>query len=108
MRVSDWLLGFGFFESRRRHTIGALVTGIQMCALPISRSASEEPQPDDIRFAREVPQFRRPERPVLSAPGEARGKAGITTTPALNERSEERRVGKAWGSTCRSRWPTYH
>src|SRR3546814_14574080 len=24
------------------------------------------------------------------------------------ERSEERRVGKAWGSTCRSRWSPYH
>src|SRR3546814_4013255 len=26
-----------FFSSRRRHTIGALVTGVQTCALPISR-----------------------------------------------------------------------
>src|SRR3546814_20491004 len=26
-----------FFSSRRRHTICALVTGVQMCALPISR-----------------------------------------------------------------------
>src|SRR3546814_13880202 len=24
------------------------------------------------------------------------------------ERSEERRVGKEWGSTCRSRWSPYH
>src|SRR3546814_6603840 len=29
-----------FFSSRRRHTIGALVTGVQTCALPISRRAS--------------------------------------------------------------------
>src|SRR3546814_7857957 len=28
---------FFFFSSRRRHTICALVTGVQTCALPISR-----------------------------------------------------------------------
>src|SRR3546814_15607473 len=28
-----------FFSSRRRHTICALVTGVQTCALPISRAA---------------------------------------------------------------------
>src|SRR3546814_10433012 len=30
---------FFFFSSRRRHTRCALVTGVQTCALPISRSA---------------------------------------------------------------------
>src|SRR3546814_3478096 len=29
-----------FFSSRRRHTICALVTGVQTCALPISRPAT--------------------------------------------------------------------
>src|SRR3546814_17316838 len=28
--------------------------------------------------------------------------------PAVQLRSEERRVGKEWGSTCRSRWSTCH
>src|SRR3546814_6153604 len=28
-------LSFFFFSSRRRHTIGALVTGVQTCSLPI-------------------------------------------------------------------------
>src|SRR3546814_1158490 len=33
-----WVVkGFCFFSSRRRHTICALVTGVQTCALPISR-----------------------------------------------------------------------
>src|SRR3546814_1456276 len=32
-----------FFSSRRRHTICALVTGVQTCALPISFHASELP-----------------------------------------------------------------
>src|SRR3546814_9713047 len=27
---------------------------------------------------------------------------------ALRQRSEERRVGKEWVSTCRSRWSPYH
>src|SRR3546814_3670329 len=31
-----------FFSSRRRHTRCALVTGVQTCALPISRVTSEE------------------------------------------------------------------
>src|SRR3546814_2979472 len=31
------LLSFFFFSSRRRHTRCALVTGVQTCALPISR-----------------------------------------------------------------------
>src|SRR3546814_6413599 len=30
-----------FFSSRRRHTICALVTGVQTCALPISRALDE-------------------------------------------------------------------
>src|SRR3546814_15644841 len=30
----------------------------------------------------------------------------ITPTIAKNERSEERRVGKEWGRTCRFRWST--
>src|SRR3546814_2962470 len=31
-----------FFSSRRRHTRCALVTGVQTCALPISRGSSKE------------------------------------------------------------------
>src|SRR3546814_2328453 len=34
---------FFFFSSRRRHTRCALVTGVQTCALPISRSAPNLP-----------------------------------------------------------------
>src|SRR3546814_16609347 len=33
------LVGVFFFSSRRRHTRGALVTGVQTCALPIWVSA---------------------------------------------------------------------
>src|SRR3546814_4991788 len=33
-----------FFPSRRRHTRCALVTGVQTCALPISRRGPESPE----------------------------------------------------------------
>src|SRR3546814_10321454 len=32
-----------FFSSRRRHTSCALVTGVQTCALPISRTCEKQP-----------------------------------------------------------------
>src|SRR3546814_8962734 len=40
MCVTYFVLVF-FFSSRRRHTRCALVTGVQTCALPISRDVSE-------------------------------------------------------------------
>src|SRR3546814_9546765 len=41
LALTIWVLEVGafFFPSRRRHTSGALVTGVQTCALPISRSS---------------------------------------------------------------------
>src|SRR3546814_11556673 len=41
---------------------------------------------------------------VLAAPVEA----GDMLLGDERVRSEERRVGKEWGSTCRSRWSPYH
>src|SRR3546814_10203861 len=51
---SVWMLSlvFFFFSSRRRHTRCALVTGVQTCALPISKTpetasvSGSVPQPD--------------------------------------------------------------
>src|SRR3546814_163620 len=37
-----WYIGLFFFASIRRHTRGALVTGVQTCALPIYRERYEE------------------------------------------------------------------
>src|SRR3546814_5531116 len=37
-----------------------------------------------------------------------RNREGNARCRALNTRSEERRVGKEWVSTCRSRWSQYH
>src|SRR3546814_9319088 len=39
--VHQFCLCFFFFSSRRRHTRCALVTGVQTCALPISRMISK-------------------------------------------------------------------
>src|SRR3546814_17435279 len=36
------------------------------------------------------------------------GQAGGTTREPFLFRSEERRVGKEWVGTCRSRWAAYH
>src|SRR3546814_15727763 len=45
-----------FFSSRRRHTRCALVTGVQTCALPISRSVAELVIAETIMLLRGVPQ----------------------------------------------------
>src|SRR3546814_7364630 len=88
-----------FFSSRRRHTRCALVAGVQTCALPI--------WPHD--------------KPLMIAVGGMSGTGKSTLAENLQKkipgsvvldpdelRSEERRVGKACVSTCRSRWSPYH
>src|SRR3546814_14811866 len=96
-----------FCSSRRRHTRGALVTGVQTCALPIGRCARAtstdsrrcttaparlvttaiSSSPTWPRSARYVPNRRRAPRPPP-------------------RRSEERRGGKEYVSTCSARWST--
>src|SRR5881397_4118151 len=69
-----------FFSSRRRHTRWLNVTGVQTCALPISRPPrGARPPPDRGRSA---------------------ARRGV--------RSEERRVGKECIEPCRSRWSPEH
>src|SRR3546814_1994798 len=105
---------FFFFSSRRRHTRGALVTGVQTCALPIS-------SPNPARASNEILAFliRQGHDVIAVNPGHA-GKtihgAPVVATLAdveppaeiVDIRSDERRVGKACVSTCRSRWAPYH
>src|SRR3546814_20299792 len=43
------LASFFFFSSRRRHTICALVTGVQTCALPILQAIDEARWPGNVR-----------------------------------------------------------
>src|SRR3546814_2967740 len=85
-----------FVSSRRRHTRCALATGVQTFALPISAV--------EMATLRWVDWYNnhRLFGPIGHIP------------PAEAEdnyyaaRSEERRVGKEWVSTCRSRWSPYH
>src|SRR3546814_6202440 len=88
---------FFFFSSRRRHTRCALVTGVQTCALPISRLAHclrAARQGGPGCFAAGAVVLLRQKRLFLSC--------------AKPNRSEERRVGKECVSTCRSRRSPYH
>src|SRR3546814_5324169 len=82
-----------FFSSRRRHTICALVTGVQTCALPIFSGAASAGWPVGSLGA-----F----MPAIVLQARVRRILGHGT------RSEERRVGKECVSTCRSRWSPYH
>src|SRR3546814_9791197 len=79
--VTYSFLCFFFFSSRRRHTRCALVTGVQTCALPICADAE---------------------------PGAGAAAFHDVAAFVLEDRSEERRVGKECVSTCRSRWSPYH
>src|SRR3546814_7502485 len=88
---SLFLSSFFFFSSRRRHTRCALVTGVQTCALPISRPAHEQRRADAALEEGRLPAAKR----------------RVQTLHAV-VRSEERRVGKECVSTCRSRWSPYH
>src|SRR3546814_4053221 len=97
-----------FFSSRRRHTICALVTGVQTCALPIclspvasgsyarSRNEQASRQRSDVDT-------------VTASVGIAYAQPSLGTLSLFATlRSEERRVGKECVSTCRSRWSPYY
>src|SRR3546814_19496081 len=123
---------FFFFSSRRRHTRCALVTGVQTCALPISRRqaaiqkklcGAKRKRPTRFnsplimrrrcRIAAARKQTRKQWRDEQDdrrhdAPCPPR-RGGLSRLPertgrAEAGRSEELRVGKEWGSTCRFRW----
>src|SRR3546814_3441490 len=106
-----------FLSSRRRHTRCALVTGVQTCALPISKvNAGGSPTEQVInrhrdqfgseyRFSTEGP------HPIESLREEGdhdHFEYHQIVKKHLEGRSEERRVGKECVSTCRSRWSPYH
>src|SRR3546814_4487714 len=112
---------FFFFSSRRRHTRCALVTGVQRV---LFRSASLQ-QAVAAAAAGDVLQLAPGEYPgnlVIDKPltlqgppdrsavvvGERQGRTIWVRAAHVTLRSEERRVGKEWVSTCRSRWSPYH
>src|SRR3546814_8337885 len=81
------------FSSRRRDTRCALVTGVQTCALPICFAHGFQTLEDDTEVLYQI-----------SVPDHAADADGLRWD---DPRSEERRVGKACVSTCRSRWSPY-
>src|SRR5256885_10448184 len=85
------------------------VTGVQTCALPISRSsrrAASTPSSGSSPASRSARSSRpRHEgRARAQAPSAAGAASCRLAAAALDPRSEERRVGKE----CRSRWSPYH
>src|SRR3546814_4269873 len=100
-----------FFSSRRRHTRCALVTGVQTCALPISKALIPQ---EILRFNQAVKTVKvdlENIRQQLSPSAPAELASFINTHLMIlsdRARSEERRVGKECVSTCRSRWSPYN
>src|SRR3546814_14419458 len=106
-----------FFASRRRHRGGALVTGVQTGALPISlfiklmhqvqdiaRGAAEPVEPQHDQFVAGVHKLH--DRFQFRAPASRGPRSGLATDNFAT-RSEERRVGKECISSRRSRWSPF-
>src|SRR3546814_3350759 len=93
-----------FCSSKRLQTGGAVVTGVQTCALPIWKLAP------DIFITLDAPDFSF--RVARKLQGTAFAKVHYVAPSVWawrpGRRSEERRVGKEGVSTCRSRWSPYN
>src|SRR3546814_3211795 len=92
-----------FLSSRMRHTMCALVTGVQTCALPIS---TIRPWPT-IGMVHTPPRYYLLAIELAWSGGVAISRYVQVPSRILGyhkNRSEERRVGKECVSTCRSRW----
>src|SRR3546814_13961205 len=87
---SRWFVAFSW---HRRHSPGGDVTTIEQKARPWSTTSQ------GLRLSPRSVSRRRIPRNFRSACAAAR---------AERDRSEERRVGKECGSTCRSGWSPYH
>src|SRR2546421_4527059 len=93
---------FFFFFQAEDGIRDLIVTGVQTCALPISRCRRAARRPE-----RSAPFSRSRRPPGEGAERRPRRKAAATHPTCrgtAQTRSEERRVGKE----CRSRWSPYH
>src|SRR3546814_14218298 len=84
---------FFFFSSRRRHTICALVTGVQTCALPISPRRNNAPS--DRRRVRRCAPSRRPSpapAPARAAPDRAAAPGRVDRKSVVQGKSVSARV----------------
>src|SRR3546814_14818703 len=96
------------FTSRRRHTRCALVTGVQTCALPILHGDVQTVAGPGLDRYRQVPVLEEGGGVVWqTAGGASRDRDVLRTVDEPFARSEERRVGNACVSPCRSRWSPY-
>src|SRR3546814_9317130 len=108
-----------FFTSRRRHTICALVTGVQTCALPIYLDAVEALGDTDKQWLHDV--VRRHAEETASTVAEKLLAEWDTAVERFSKiiprtykavlaakRSDERRVGTECVSMCRSRCCPFH
>src|SRR3546814_15578111 len=107
---------FFFFSSRRRHTICALVTGVQTCALPILLPLTARPPVHGVshqeaaylaKGALPVNALGNKRRPMarkhVSQRSHAANRLRFWGRHAVEAaKSEERRVGKECVRTCRS------
>src|SRR5688572_32743938 len=92
---------FFFFFQAEDGIRDLTVTGVQTCALPIWRFASQTVDLVAARANRRNPWF----VSIHGAPeGIALFSSSVVLMPGQTARSEERRVGKE----CRSRWSPYH
>src|SRR3546814_1763810 len=112
------MLCYNYFlvSRRRRHTRCALVTGVQMCALPICQNYSSVLSAAQLDRWKQAQQADEPIEVVTldEAKQAMQGKSTAKKTwvyEAKNvrdfARSEERRVGKEGVSTYRMRWHPY-
>src|SRR3546814_5697233 len=95
------------FSSRRRHTRCALVTGVQTCALPILLAA-EIAGVDRVFQIGGAQAIGALAYGTQSVPRVAKIVGPGNVFVVLAKRSEERRGGKVFVRTCRSRWSSYH
>src|SRR5688572_32097210 len=100
MFISYILIFFFFFFQAEDGIRDLTVTGVQTCALPISRERALERRERSQLSAVDAVQ----RRDVLEALHRWRGHRTARGVDCLEHRSEERRVGKE----CRSRWSAYH
>src|SRR3546814_3880558 len=97
-----------FFSSRRRHTRCALVTGVQTCALPICRKMSISSITSGSAAALASLQSAKPAGGDNDGDNDNDATESASVKAGGAKRSEERRVGKECGSTCRYRWAPSH
>src|SRR3546814_5327341 len=106
--VFDYI--FLFFSSRRRHTMCALVTGVQTCALPIyiKYDPVADAELSVFQFRRIIGQLFWEHNTTPRDDLGGRSPLALLKSYMLAKRSEERRVGTECVSTCRTRWSPYH